>query len=92
MAELKPSSGPALGGTVVTVNGFGFVESHLCVCRFGTHKDADVSFVSSTRILCTSPPGFGVQKVEVSSNGQNYVDIDSAFDFHYQGLFAEISH
>lgn len=85
MMELKPRSGPDLGGTVVTVNGAGFENSHLCVCRFGEQIAPSVTFVSSTRLLCTAPPGAGVARVRVALNGQNFATSLANVDFSYQG-------
>ena len=87
LAEIMPSLGPELGGTVVEINGAGFLSSPLFVCRFGRDHAASVTFVSSTRVLCTAPPGIGAAKVEIAINGQNTVPAaGNQFDFQYQGI------
>jgi len=83
--ELQPRSGPDLGGTVVAVNGAGFENSYLCVCRFGEQIAPSVTFVSSTRLHCTAPPGAGVVRIQVALNGQNFATSLANFDFSYLG-------
>jgi len=86
LAQIMPSLGPELGGTVVQVNGAGFIASPLFACRFGSDNAASVMFVSSTRVLCTAPPGTGAAKVEIAINGQDVVPTGgNHFDFHYHG-------
>lgn len=85
MAELVPSSGPELGGTLVTVNGAGFQISHLCVCRFGHQIAPSVSFISSTRLQCIAPPGVGTVRIDIALNGQNYVAGTANLDFSFRG-------
>lgn len=86
ISEMIPSTGPELGGTVVTVNGDGFISSQLSICRFGSRDAASISFASSTRLQCTSPPGTGVATLSIALNGQNFVAaFVENFDFHYRG-------
>lgn len=86
LAQIMPSLGPELGGTVVQVNGAGFIASTLFACRFGSDSAASVMFVSSTRVLCTAPPGTGAAKIEIAINGQDVVPTGRyQFHFHYHG-------
>jgi hypothetical protein len=60
ISTIFPPSGPALSaGTDVLVNGQGFVNTSSLSCKFGNGTTA-ARFVSSTLIVCTSPPLDGV--------------------------------
>ena len=50
-----PTSGPTIGGTVVTVRGFGFSRSLETLCVFG-RMAVVAHYVDSGTITCTSPP------------------------------------
>lgn len=74
LTGLSPSSGPASGGTVVTLTGTGFTGA--TAVRFGGNA-AGFTVVSSTRITATAPPGSGTVSVTVrtpagTSNGLPY--------------------
>ena len=63
-----PTSGAAFGGTFVIVQGINFTPQTLC--KFGYYPETTAIFVSSTQIMCESPPhtsGLGLT-VEVSNN------------------------
>ncbi|MFF7233174.1 IPT/TIG domain-containing protein [Streptomyces sioyaensis] len=66
LSALSPSSGPAAGGTVVTLSGSGFTGA--TAVRFGA---VPVSFtvVSSTQIAATAPAGSGTAQVTVTAPG-----------------------
>jgi IPT/TIG domain len=53
VASVSPHSGPHAGGTVVTINGHGFVPG--ATVKFGTTASATVTFVSGTQIKATAP-------------------------------------
>jgi len=69
--SLIPSNGPVRGGTIVTINGFGF-DSQIdeSLCRFG-NAEVEVWNATSTQLLCSSPKSVvaGATSLEVSGNG-----------------------
>jgi IPT/TIG domain len=67
VTNLAPSSGPASGGTVVTITGTGFASG--AVVQFGSATATDVSVQSTTEIVATAPAGTGSQNVQVTLNG-----------------------
>ena len=67
----------------MSVSGSGFVSSPQLACRFGTQAAAEIVFVSSNLLKCTSPSGVeGSVSVEVSGNGADYSS--DAVQFRYQ--------
>jgi hypothetical protein len=52
--RIAPHSGPANGGTVVTISGSGFTPRS--TVSFGAFRTAYVTYQSSTSLLATSPP------------------------------------
>ena len=64
---VSPTSGPAAGGTFVTITGTGF--SGAAVVDFGTAAAANVTVVNSTTITADSPAGSGVVDVTVTTPG-----------------------
>ena len=77
-----PTSGPTFGGTFVIVQGINFTPQTLC--KFGYHPATVAIFVSSTQIMCESPPdasGLGLT-VEVSTNlGMNWTGAGYMFAY-----------
>ncbi|WP_235445011.1 beta strand repeat-containing protein [Streptomyces sioyaensis] len=66
LSALSPSSGPAAGGTVVTLSGSGFTGA--TAVRFGA-VPASFTVVSSTQIAATAPAGSGTAQVTVTTAG-----------------------
>jgi hypothetical protein len=64
---LTPTSGPASGGTVVTVYGINFVEPSSV--RFGTDAGTHVTIVNSGELKVTAPAGSGTVNVTVATPG-----------------------
>ena len=62
---LSPTSGPAAGGTLVTITGTGFTGA--TAVDFGTTAATDVTVVSDTTITADSPAGTGVVDVTVTT-------------------------
>ena len=62
---LSPSSGPAAGGTSVTITGTGFTGA--TAVDFGTTAATDVVVVNDTTITADSPAGSGVADVTVTT-------------------------
>jgi hypothetical protein len=68
ITHVTPDSGPAAGGTSVTIEGTGFVTG--ATVKFGETSGIGVSFKSSTSLTATSPAGTGTITVAVTdSNG-----------------------
>jgi hypothetical protein len=64
LTSLSPTSGPAAGGTTVTITGARFVPRQTSVL-FGTVPAMGVSCSSATQCIATSPPGVGTVDVAV---------------------------
>ncbi|BCW87580.1 hypothetical protein sos41_07100 [Alphaproteobacteria bacterium SO-S41] len=67
VTSLSPTSGPAAGGTVVTLTGTNFTG--LTAVSFGGTAAASFTFNSSTSITATSPAGTGTVNVRVTTPG-----------------------
>jgi large repetitive protein len=68
VTSVSPSSGPASGGTVVTIDGTGFTAAS--TVKFGTAEATGVTFVSATQITATAPAGAGLVDITVTSSGE----------------------
>ncbi len=55
ITALSPDSGPAAGGTTVTVSGSGFSTESFA--RVGAAACWSLSYVSPTELICVTPPG-----------------------------------
>ncbi len=64
VSSLSPASGPAAGGTVVTISGSGFVVPAAVV--FGSQPASSVQVVSTAEIQATAPAGAGPESVTVT--------------------------
>jgi hypothetical protein len=64
---VSPTSGPAAGGTLVTITGTGLTGA--TVVDFGTTAATDVTVVNSTTVTADSPAGSGVVDVTVTTPG-----------------------
>ena len=85
---LSLASGPAAGGTFVTITGTGFTGA--TAVEFGTAAATNVAVVSSTTITADSPAGTGVVNVTVTTLGGS--SADSAADrFTYVAQAANLS-
>ena len=62
---LSPTSGPAAGGTLVTITGTGFTGA--TAVDFGTTAATDFTVVNDTTITAVSPAGTGVANVTVTT-------------------------
>jgi acyl-homoserine-lactone acylase len=65
VTEVAPNSGPAAGGTSVTITGAGFGEAS--DVKFGASSAASFTVNSSTSITATSPAGSGTVDVTVTT-------------------------
>jgi sugar lactone lactonase YvrE len=66
LSAIEPDSGPPAGGNDVRVFGTGFVPGGTSVL-FGTAAATRVTFISSTELLVTAPPGVGNVDVTVTT-------------------------
>jgi glucose/arabinose dehydrogenase len=70
VTSLNPSTGPASGGTAVTINGSGFATTAGgTTAKFGADLATAVSCSSSTQCVATSPIGIGTIDVTVTVAG-----------------------
>jgi hypothetical protein len=65
IAGLSPTSGPAAGGTSVTITGTGFTGA--TVVDFGTTAATDLAVVNNITITADSPAGTGTVNVTVTT-------------------------
>ena len=65
VSGLSPTSGPAAGGTEVTITGSVF--SGVSAVKFGTTDAASFSLSSASKIVATAPPGTGTVDVRVTT-------------------------
>ncbi|HEY7830946.1 MAG TPA: IPT/TIG domain-containing protein [Solirubrobacteraceae bacterium] len=63
VASLSVGSGPAAGGTTVTITGQGFQSGDQVV--FGLLPSPSVTYISSTQLQVVTPPGVGTVGVQV---------------------------
>ena len=64
---ISPTSGPAAGGTLVTITGTGFTGA--TAVDFGTTAATNFTVVNDTTITADSPAGTGVVNVTVTTPG-----------------------
>ena len=64
---ISPNNGPVTGGTVVTINGTGFLGG--ATVKFGANLSANVLVDSSTSIRAVAPAGAGNVDIVVTVNG-----------------------
>ncbi len=78
---ISPNSGPAAGGTLVTITGSGF--SGATAVDFGTTAATDVTVVNATTITADSPAGTGVADVTVTTPaGTSGASAADQFTYH----------
>jgi hypothetical protein len=77
---LNPASGPAAGGTLVTITGTGFTG--VTSVKFGLAEATNETFVNATTITADSPAGTGVVDVVVTaSGGTSPINPDDQFTY-----------
>ena len=78
---MAPSLGAVAGGTLLILEGEGFLDAPLLACKIG-RAILDALYVSEKRIECLVPPGGeGTVDVEVSYNRQEFANTN--FEFTY---------
>jgi len=80
ITSITPTSGPAAGGTVVTINGENFTEGD--TVSFDGVPAAGVTVVSPTVITATTPPGVGVVDVTVNRNNGQTANLPDSFTYN----------
>ena len=77
---VSPNSGPAAGGTLVTITGTGFTGA--TAVDFGTTAATDVTVQSGTTITALSPAGAGLVDVTVTTpNGSSATSTADQFTY-----------
>ena len=66
VTEIAPDTGPASGGTTVTITGSGFADAS--AVSFGP-LSAAINIISNTQITAVSPPGAGTVDITVTTPG-----------------------
>ncbi len=87
VTQISPASGPAAGGTSVTITGTGFTGA--TEVTFGNTAATSFNVVSATEITATSPAGTGTVDVEVTAPGGTS-STSTADQFTYQVVVAAI--
>ncbi len=83
ITTISPVTGPATGGTVVTITGTNFAGlSGASAVRFGTTNAASYTVNSATSITATAPAGTGTENVNVTTPGGTTANT-AADDFTY---------
>jgi hypothetical protein len=94
IAKIEPGRGPPSGGTPVTVIGSNFtgtlthVSAHT-FCKWGSGDLVKPSFVSTTRIICESPPSSSVNPEKVImqvTNDGGYTFSTDVMVWFYEGV------
>jgi hypothetical protein len=61
--RIRPSSGPAQGGTDIMIKGSGFIETDNARCRFGVpgyYAYTSAKFIDEATMICVSPSSFNI--------------------------------
>jgi hypothetical protein len=82
VTTINPTSGPATGGTTVTITGTGFTGA--TAVDFGTVAASGFTVNSATQITATSPAGVGVVDVTVVTPSGSSSENRPADQFTYQ--------
>src|SRR5690242_17243968 len=80
VSSIAPISGPAGGGTIVTLTGTGFTGA--MAVGFGDNNAASMTVLGDTSIIAISPPGSGTVNVTVvTPSGRSAPDASTQFAF-----------
>ena len=80
VTDVSPNSGPAAGGTLVTITGTGFTGA--TAVDFGTTAAMEVTVQSATTITALSPAGTGLVNVTVTTpNGSSGTSTADQFTY-----------
>ena len=85
VAQILPSSGPATGGTVVTITGTSLSSAD--AVRFGHATGTSLRQLSATQLQVTTPPGSGsVPVTVVTSQGKSARSATARFTYTAPGV------
>jgi len=80
LTSISPASGPATGGTVMTLTGSGFVNG--ATVRVNNVSATAITFVSATQVQATTPPGTaGARTVQITNPDTTTASLSSAFTY-----------
>ena len=80
VSRLSPTSGPLVGGTLVTITGTGFIGA--TAVNFGTTPATSFTVVSNSTITVDSPAGTGAVNVTVTTpNGTSAITTADQFTY-----------
>ena len=92
--SIAPTSGPSVGGTIITITGVGFMDlsdhpnEFVCIfdsAELGRRLRTPIYFKNSSAIMCTAPGGWGsgtMASIGISYNGRDTIDTGSKFKFY----------
>ena len=82
ITQVKPSTGPQSGGTLVTLIGTNFLNSPLTLCRFGT-VPRNTTWLGATAVTCFAPAAqsTGNVSIEATNNAQDYTNFGFLFRY-----------
>lgn len=100
VARLEPNKGPDTGGTTVHIRGqyfnpslgLSFNNYNMTLCRFGKLLTTVAKVISSTEIVCTSPPSYVDREVpvEITLNNQEWTDDGILFHYYHPPMIYSI--
>ncbi len=88
LTGISPASGPAIGGTTVTLTGVGFTGA--TTVKFGGTVATSFTVVSDSQVTATSPAGTGKVDITVTTPGGTSATV-SADQFSYTPVVATVS-
>jgi dynein heavy chain len=88
ITDISPSMGPITGGTEISIIGIEFINTADVVVRFGNSRqgiDVQGTYVSQSKILCTSPNftkfQTGVVDVRIALDGDSFTTTYQRFSY-----------
>lgn len=91
-SALRPASGSSEGGTLVTLEGTGFLNGGTNRVRFGGLEATGVSVIDDATLTCLSPAGAPLALVALEvANELGSVTLPAAFRYHAQPSLSSIS-
>ena len=92
LVSFVPKTGPENGGTVVQITGAHFYDNSNIECTFNDQQSTFATYINSTNIECTSPPGLpGNVQISVTMNGRDYVESLDVFTYQVHAFIAVVS-
>ena len=90
ITSISPNNGPATGGTSVDIFGSEFANGGTTV-KFGSNNSSSVSWVDSTHIRATSPPGDSGTVDITATTGTGTSDTSSSDQFTYNPVLTSVT-